>query len=149
SVHDPRIDQLVHLIEHLFHLCALLTSEAAATGRPALGERAAAAMGKLAAWWDQFATADVSGVRRVHGGEAVASAEHVAAALRRWRERGAATADLGFWREHLEGFRSPKAYAVVADALLRKHDYRAAMALLMSWLGQAKEVPLEDGEHSF
>src|SRR5262249_31963669 len=75
--------------------------------------------------------------------------EHVGNALARWRERGEATADLGFWREHLEGFRSPKAFALVIHALLEKQDHRAAMALLMNWLSQAEQVPLEDGQDSF
>src|SRR5207245_3330675 len=104
---------------------------------------------RLAGWWDRFATVEVSDVRRVHGGETVASAEHVANALARWRERGETTADLAFWRDHLEGFQSAKAFALVVDALLRKEDYRAAMALLVNWLGQAEQVSLEDGGHSF
>src|SRR5439155_17179957 len=98
---------------------------------------------------DRFASVEVSEVRPVHGGEALASAEHVATALGHWQERGEATADLAFWRQHLEGFRSPKAFALVVDALLQKEDYRAAMALLMNWLSQAEQAPLEEGEHSF
>ncbi|HEY7156129.1 MAG TPA: hypothetical protein VH575_19345, partial [Gemmataceae bacterium] len=48
-----------------------------------------------------------------------------------------------------EHFRSPKAFALVVDTLLRKADYRAALALLCSWLGQAEQAPLEDGVWSF
>src|SRR5262249_35063231 len=44
---------------------------------------------------------------------------------------------------------TPKAFALVVDALLRKQDYRAAMALLVNWVGQAEQVPLEEGPHSF
>ena len=149
SVRDQRIDELVHSVEQLLNLYARVMSEAAAAGDRATGETLGGAMRKLAAWWDQFATVEVGDVRRVHGGEAAASAEHVANALARWRERGAATADLAFWRDHLEGFRTPKAFALVVDALLNKEDYRAAMALLVNWLGQVEQVPLEDGEHSF
>src|SRR5262249_23651778 len=149
SVRDPRIDELVYLMEQTFTLYARLLSEAAAAGAEPVRAGLAPALRKLAAWRDRFATVEVANVRRVHGGEAAASAEHVATALARWRERGEATADLAFWRQHLEGFRSPKAFALVVDALLRKHDYRAAMALLMNWLAQAEEVPLEDNAHSF
>jgi hypothetical protein len=106
-------------------------------------------MKQLAAWWDRFATTTVNDVRHVHGAEAASSAEHVADALATWRQRGEAAADLGFWRQHLDNFRTPKAFALVVDSLLRKHDYRAAMALLMNWLAQAEEVSLEDGTHSF
>jgi hypothetical protein len=67
-------------------------------------------MNALAVWWDQFAGFEVGELPRVHGGEAAAAAEHVAAALTRWRERGtggpAGTSALAFWRQHLEGFRT-------------------------------------------
>ena len=64
----------------------------------------------------------------MHGGEAVASTEHVAVALARWHERGETAADLAFWRQHLQDFQSPKAFALVVEALLKKQDYRAALA---------------------
>src|SRR4029079_17184085 len=44
---------------------------------------------------------------------------------------------------------SPKAFALVVGALIRKQDYRASMALLMMWLSQAEDVPLEEGDFSF
>src|SRR5262249_23927300 len=43
----------------------------------------------------------------------------------------------------------PKAFILVLDALLQKDDYRAAMALLMTWLNQVEQEPLEDGVYSF
>jgi hypothetical protein len=149
SVRDPRIEELIYLVEQILNGHARALSEAAAAGRQDLLPGLLKNMKKLAAWWDRFASVEVGEVRRVHGGEAAASAEHVAGALARWRERGEATADLAFWRRHLEGFRSPKAFALVVEALLRKQDYQASMALLINWLGQAEQVPLEEGEHSF
>jgi hypothetical protein len=149
SVRDTRIDELLYVVEQLLGLHARVMSEAAAAGNPALVEKVRHALKQLAEWWDQFATVEVADVRRVHGGEAAASAEHVATALARWRERGAATADLGFWRDHLDGFRTPKSFALVVDALLNKQDHRAAMSLLVNWLGHADQVPLEEGEHNF
>jgi hypothetical protein len=149
SIRDPRIDELVHVVEQIFNLYARLISEAAAGGEPGRSELLLSNLRRLAAWWDRFASVEVSDVRRVHGGETAASAEHVATALARWRQRGETTADLAFWRDHLEGFQSPKAFALVVQALLSKEDYRAAMALLMNWLGQADQTPLEDGEYSF
>jgi hypothetical protein len=149
SIRDPRTDELVLLMEQIFSLYSRLVSEAAAVGDQRLREGLLEAYRQLAAWWDRFATVEVSDVHRVHGGESVTSAELVATALQHWHERGETAADLAFWREHLEGFQSPKAFALVVDALLRKEDYRAAMALLMNWLGQAETVPLENGEYSF
>jgi hypothetical protein len=149
SVGDNRVGQLVQVVERLLNLLARLLSEAAALGQDEVGKQAAAEMRKLATWWDRFASVEVSDVRRVHGGESLESAEHVARALTHWRQRGAAAADLAFWRQHLEGFRSPKAFALVVEALLRKQDLRAAMGLLINWLGQAEQVPLDDGDYSF
>jgi len=153
SVADRRIDDLVQVIDRLLTLYALLRSEAAAAGGEgddeALGMRLATKMERLAAWWDRFATTTVSDVRHVLGREAAASADHMAEALARWRQRGGATADLAFWRQHLDHFRTAKSFALVVAELLRKSDYRAAMGLLMNWLSQAEQVPLQDGEHSF
>src|SRR5262249_5631615 len=39
--------------------------------------------------------------------------------------------------------------AQVIDALLREGDWRAALALLMTWLSEAESVPLAEGEASF
>lgn len=149
AVRDPRIPELIHLLEHLFGFGSRVLSEAGAAGRRDLFPAVTAWIRTLATWWDRFATVEVAEVRRIHGGEVLASAEHVADALARWRERGEAAGDLAFWREHLEGFRTPKAFAQVIHALLEKKDYRAAMALLMNWLSQAEQTPLEDGQFSF
>jgi hypothetical protein len=149
SIRDPRVEELVQAVEQTFHLSARVMSEAAAAGDGDLVQALTTSVQRLASWWDRFATVDVSEVRRVHGGEAASSAEHVAAALAHWHERGQSAADLAFWRGHLDNFRSPKAFALVVDTLLRKADYRAALGLLVNWLGQAEQVPLEDGPYSF
>ncbi|MBI1913392.1 MAG: hypothetical protein HYS12_01335 [Planctomycetes bacterium] len=148
SLRDPRLDELVQVVEQTFHLYGRASSEAAAAGDKPLVEQLLAGMRRLAAWWDPYATVEVSDMGRVHGAEAAESATHVATALGRWQERGG-EADLAFWRRHLDTFRTPKAFALVVDALLRKEDYRAAMALLVNWVGQAEQVPLEEGPHSF
>jgi hypothetical protein len=149
SIRDQRIDDLIQAVDGLLKLYVRVLSEGAAAGTFVAGQDLTKEMKRLAGWWDRFATTTVSDVPKVHGGEATSSAEHVATALAHWRQRGAATADLGFWRQHLDSFKTPKAFALVIDALLRKQDYKAAMALLMTWLGQAEEVPLEEGEFSF
>jgi len=149
SIHDPRIDELIDVVERLLALQANLLGEAAALGDAALGQQLKKRMRGFAAWWDQFASVTVSGVRRVHGGEAADAAERTAVALARWHEQGEASTGVGFWKQHLRSFHSPKAFALVVDALLRKGDFRASMALLMNWLGQAEQAPLEDGDFSF
>jgi hypothetical protein len=149
AIRDTRVDELLQVVAYHLSLYARLMGEAAAEGVRELVKSLSTSLRHFASWWDRFASVEVADVRRVHAGEALESAEHVALALGHWHERGEATADLGFWKNHLDQFHSPKAFALVVDALLRKEDYRASMALLMNWLGQAEQVPLEDGEHSF
>jgi hypothetical protein len=149
SVHDQRINELIHGVGQLLDLYARLQSEAAARGDKDLAKAIRKGMKQVGRWWDRFASVEVAGVPHVHGGEAYVSAKQVGKALGRWHEGGHAAADLAFWREHLESFQSAKAFALVVDALLRREDYRAAMGLLVHWLSQAGAVDLEEGEYSF
>jgi hypothetical protein len=149
AIQDPRVDDLTLVMEQIFNLYSRLMSEAAAVGDKALIGHLKPALRRLAGWWDRFATGSVEDVRQVHGGESASSAEQVASALRRWHEQGEATSDLAFWKKHLNKFRSPKAFALVLDALLRKGDYQASLALLINWVGQVEQVPLDGDEYSF
>jgi hypothetical protein len=149
TVQDPRVLELLHVVEQLLALYARLLSEAAAAGEERLVAKLRPELTAFAESWDQYATHEVGDLPRVHGGEAAESADHVAKALAHWRKRGEQAADLGFWRDHLKDFASPKAFALVVDALIRKRDYRAAHGLLMNWLSQADTIPPEDGPYSF
>jgi hypothetical protein len=149
AIRDPRLDELVQVVEQTFTLHARLMSEAAAAADPDLVRQVGGGMERLAGWWDRFATFEVSDLRRVHGGEAATSARNVAKALAAWRQRGETVSDLAFWRDRIDDFSSPRAFALVVEALLLRGDHRAALGLLASWLGQAGSVPLEDGGHSF
>ncbi len=155
SIHDPRVEELLELVGDTFEAYARALGEAAARGQAELRDRLSESMQRLAGWWDQFAGYEVAELPRVHGGEGAAAADHVAAALARWRERKAGgpqaspKSDLAFWRQHLEGFRTPAAFARVVAALLDRGDHSAAMGLLLAWLSQAPGVALEEGEHSF
>ena len=149
AVHDSRIDDLTDIVDQFFTLYGQLLSEGASAGTFKPDKDLAKEMHRLADWWDAFATTTVSDIDPVHGNEATQSAEHVARSLTKWRQRGAGAADLTFWREQLDGFRTAKAFALVVDALLHKQDFRAAASLLMTWLSQAEQVPLSEGEHSF
>ena len=149
SVRDHRVDVLIQLVAQIFGLYARLQAEAAAHGEGELAESVSAGMKKMARWWDKFATLDVAGVAHVSGREAVESADHVAHALRAWHEAGTAAGDIAFWRTHVERFNSPKAYALVVEALLEQRDFVAARALLVQWLNQVEQVPLAEDEYSF
>jgi len=147
TIRDPRVDELLGVMEGLFALYARVMSEATAAGDTALGQRLHADMERLAQWWDAFASYEVAELRRVHGGEATRAAAKVAAALGAWRQRGETTNDLAFWRERIDQFTSPKAFALVVEALLARGDLRASLGLLASWLGSG--IELEEGTHSF
>ncbi|MBS0211454.1 MAG: hypothetical protein JSS27_21135 [Planctomycetes bacterium] len=149
SVRDHRVDVLVHVLRQVFDLHVRLCGEAAAQGNQELLQQATRQLGRLARWWDRFASVEVSGVERLVGQEVVESAAQVASALGAWHAAGAAAADIAFWRDHVADFNSIKSYALVATALLDKEDYIASRALLMQWLGQADHLPLAEGDYSF
>jgi hypothetical protein len=149
SVHDHRLDQLLRLMREVFGLFSRLASEAAATGQVDIKKRASQRFRELAEWWDQFASIEVSAVEGISGREAWESSEEVATALAAWRSGGSAAGDVAFWSEHVDRFDSPKAYALVVEALLDKADYVASMALLMHWLSRSEEIDLVIGEFSF
>jgi len=149
SLHDYRIDDLIVVVREIFGANVRLQQAATAAGERAVQEAAAGRLGALAAWWDRFASVEVSDVERLSGKETCASADHVVAALSAWHEAGTAAGDVAFWQQRAERFRSPKAYALVIQALLEQGDPVAAMALLIHWLSQSDRVPLAEAEHSF
>ncbi len=149
SVPDHRLDQLIELLEQIVGLYTRLWSEAAAREQGPLQEDLSRRMAKLTAWWDQFAGASVQSIEAFSGAEAYDSAREVAEALKAFHQAGAAAGDIAFWRKRVAHFNSPKAYAIVVNALRQKPDPVAAMALLMQWLSQAGLIPLKQGEYSF
>ncbi len=148
SIPDHRVDELIDLVSDVFDLYARLEKEAAAAGMSELQQQLSRNLEALAGWWDQFASTEVSSIEGVSGRETWESAAQVATALAAWKDAGTAAGDVAFWRPRAERFRSPKAYALVVEALLEKHDPVGSMALLMHWLGSADNVPLAESDHS-
>ncbi len=149
SIRDHRADDLIDRVASLFQLAARGRTAAVVAGNDDVHDALAAAMHRLAEWWDPYATASASGVRRLVGGELVASATAVSEAIRGWREADAATGDVAFWRSRVNRFASPRSYATVIRSLLDEDDHVAAMALLMHWLSQADLLSLDDEGHPF
>ena len=143
SVHDHRVDELIDMVGDIFTLYVRIHKAAAAAGD---SRSATDALASDSPRWPTGGTSspaiEVGSVEGISGQDTLESAEHVAAALRAWHEGGAAAGDLAFWRQHVEQFRSPKAYALVIETLLDHRDPVAAMALLVQWLSQAEEIPL-------
>jgi hypothetical protein len=149
SVHDHRVDELIDLMNDIFGLYARLENEAAAAGQHDLKKSLSDNMRALATWWDQFASTEVGEVYGFSGHQVWESAALVADALGAWHEAGTAAGDVAFWRRYVTEFRSPKAYALLIEALLEQRDPVASMALLMDWLSSADEVPLMETDYSF
>ncbi|HBO42895.1 MAG TPA: hypothetical protein DD670_02965, partial [Planctomycetaceae bacterium] len=149
SCPDHRVDELLDLMESIFELYARFEREASAAGRKDSRRRVADALARLAEWWDQFASTEVSSIEGISGREACESSRHVADVLGLWHEAGTAAGDMAFWRRHVDGFRSAEAYGSVVEGLLDQGDLVAAMGLLMQWLSQSDEIPLAEGKHSF
>jgi len=149
SVRDHRADELVVLMEQIFAFYSRVWSEAAALDNLALCEQVKAGFKKTALWWRQYAAHEVASVEAVDPLDAFNAAEHVADALNLWHKGGAATGDMAFWAKHAQMFSSPHACALVVDALMQRGDFVASRALLIHWLAQASDIPLEHGDSSF
>jgi hypothetical protein len=149
SVYDHRIDELLNLMSGIFSLHVEISRAAAASGNIAIHQAAIENLAALTRWWDKFASTEVPSVESISGLETLASAEQVAFAIHAWHEAGTAAGDVGFWRQHVEEFASPKAFALVIETLLDRRDPVAAMALLVQWLSQADAIPLVEEDFSF
>jgi hypothetical protein len=149
TVHDFRVDDLVDLVEQILDLAARAWTEAAALDDAQRESEFSAALGRIASWWDKYATASVSDVKRLVGKEIEVSTNLVAGALSAWHKAGAEAGDVKFWRLFVDQFDSPKAFQLVVEALLERGDRVASMALMLQWISQVEYTPLEDGDASF
>src|SRR5205807_2678845 len=143
TVRDPRAQELILTVGRQLDRYARALAAATTAGDEEVRAGLHDAMRAVAEWWDKFATAAVGDLPRVHGGEQAEAAGHVARALALWKQGGGT--DPSFWRKHREGFRTPAAFAQVIDALLENGDFRAALALLVTWLSESgPDLPLQD-----
>jgi hypothetical protein len=149
TVSDERVRELVHIMEQLFGLLARVWREAAACDDAVLCEATEARFQRIAQWWRKYAAHEVSDVHATDPQEMLESSKLVARALRLWNQGGVAAGDLKFWTPHAEIFDSPKAYALVIEALLDRGDFVSCMALLVHWLNSVERVGLQSGNTSF
>jgi len=149
TVRDHRVFELVDLMERIFAVCSELLSDAAARDEQDLYKSIRNDFQALVGWWRQFAAHEVSSVDAVDPQEIFEAAQLVAEALNLWHKGGAETGDISFWSQHAQLFDSPKAYSLVVSALMQRGDYQTASALLVHWVSQAEQVPLQMGDSSF
>ncbi|MBX9624760.1 MAG: hypothetical protein K2X82_13215 [Gemmataceae bacterium] len=149
TVRDPRAEELIQTVGRQFDLYARAVAAASVAGDAPARDRLAGGMRELAGWWDKYATATVTDLPHIAGGERAEAAGHVAGALAAWAKRDPDANAIAFWRGHRDGFTSPAAFAQVIAALTDHGEWKAAMALLMTWLSDADAVPLDDPAASF
>lgn len=148
GIHDHRVDDLVQLVEQYFGYMARVWSEAAARDDDEIYSRIDHQFELTSKWWRKYAAHTVESVEAVDPAESYASAKLVARALRLWYRGGASAGDIGFWAPHADLFDSPRAYALVINALLDRRDFVASMALLIHWLENAPRIGLRLGGSS-
>jgi len=148
GIHDHRVDDLVQLVEQYFGYMARVWSEAAARDDEEIYSRIDHQFELTSKWWRKYAAHTVESVEAVDPAESYASAKLVARALRLWYRGGASAGDIGFWAPHADLFDSPRAYALVINALLDRRDFVASMALLIHWLENAPRIGLRLGGSS-
>jgi hypothetical protein len=149
TVVDDRVRELVQIMEQLFGLLSRVWREAAASDDAALCEATEARFRRISQWWRKFAAHEVSDVNATDPNETLESSQLVARALRLWNQGGSAAGDLKFWTPHANIFDSPKAYALVIEALLNRGDFISCMALLVHWLDSVDRVGLQSGNTSY
>lgn len=149
SINDQRIDDLLNIMQDIFDFGSRLLRESAAAGASEVTRDLDGELARLAAWWDRYATTEVSGYARVSGEDTLTSARFVVQVMQQRQQAGTAAGDVRFWNTHAAEFRTPQVYALVLETLLETGDYVAALALLMHWLGHEESVPLESGQASF
>ena len=148
SIHDHRVNDLVYLVEQLFGYMARVWSEAAARDDKETFTATDKQFASIAKWWRQYAAHTVESVEAVDPLESYESAKLVARALQLWHRGGAAAGDVKFWAPHADLFDSPRAYALVVNAMLDRKDFIASMALLIHWLDNAPRIGLRLGGSS-
>ncbi len=149
AVHDHRVDELIAVIEDFSGFHRVVWRAAAAANREDICQRVESDFRALASWWRKYAAHQIQDLEATDIKASVESAELVATALRLWHKGGAATGDVKFWAPHAAMFDSPKAYALVIEALLERQDFVASMALLVHWLSENDRVGLQSGSVSF
>ncbi|MFM8573720.1 MAG: hypothetical protein ACKOAU_19150 [Pirellula sp.] len=149
SVPDDRVHELVEIMELSFALLSRIWREAAARDIQSLCDQTESRFRKLAQWWRQYAAHEVSDVNATDPKIALESAQLVAQALRLWHRGGASAGDIKFWTPHAQIFDSPKAYALVIEALLDRDDFVGSRALLVQWLSQVSRVGISSGSIAY
>jgi hypothetical protein len=149
TVRDPRAEELIHIAGRHLDLYARAGAAAAVATDDATRTRLTGNMRLFAEWWDKFATSTVADMPRIVGGERAEAAEHVADALAAWSIRKPNSNEIAFWRQHREGFTTPTAFAQVIEPLVERGEWKAAMNLLMTWLSESPDVPLDEPGASF
>jgi len=133
SLADPRVDDLVAVTESILEGYAAVWRVASLDGPEPVAQRAAAALEKLASWWDRHATTTVSGVPHLSGREINDSTKEVIAALERRRAYARVAPPPAFWRKEVGDFTAPASHAQAAATLLDEGDLDGAMGLLVHW----------------
>lgn len=149
TVTDERVTELVQIMEQTLGFLSRLWREAAATNQEALCARTEERFRWISDWWRKYAAHQVSDVAATDPQDSLESSQLVSRALRLWHQGGAAAGDLKFWAPHADMFDSPKAYALVIEALLDRRDFVGGMALLVHWLSQGTRVGLQSGNTSY
>lgn len=133
SLPDPRVEDLISVTGTILDGYAAAWRCAGLAGDRESAAAAAAALEKLAVWWDRHASTAVSGVPHLSGRECVESGREVLEVLARRKALPSGMPPPGFWRQAVAGFTSPRSHAQAVEALLEEGDLDGAAGLLVHW----------------
>lgn len=133
SLPDPRVEDLISVTGTILDGYAAAWRCAGLAGDRESAAAAAAALEKLAVWWDRHASTAVSGVPHLSGRECVESGREVLEVLARRKALPSGMPPPGFWRQAVAGFTSPRSHAQAVETLLEEGDLDGAAGLLVHW----------------
>ena len=149
TVRDHRADDLAQLMEQIFSFASRVWIAAQAADQSEINDRVSAHFLQIVNWWHRFAVHEVSSVDSVDAEEIYAATKDVAGLINQWQKSGAQTGNVQFWANHAQSFMSARAYILAISSLIQREDFVTSMALLIHWLTQSQNIPLQQSSGSF
>jgi hypothetical protein len=149
TVRDHRADELALLMEQIFSFSSRVWIAAQAADQQEISDRIRGNFQAIVDWWHRFAVHEVSSVESVDACEILAATRDVAELINQWQKSGGQCGDVQFWAQHASSFTSARAYILAISSLIQREDFVTSMALLIHWLTQSQEIPLQQSSGSF
>ena len=149
TVRDHRADDLAQMMEQIFCFSSRIWIASQAADQQEISTRVNKNFQDIVDWWHKFAVHQVSSVDSVDAQEIFAATKDVAGLINQWQKSGGQSGDVQFWANHAQSFMSARSYILAISSLIERNDFVTSMALLIHWLTQSEDIPLQQSSGSF